>query len=89
MSGCNVRKHHSGFDSYGSCFSSSCLFCDYLLAVEGDIFAGGGVGGMLIDSKRPWNEIYDGLSLSKTYWVTQVVIEKTDNCSSDGLQYQS
>lgn len=44
---------------------------------------------MLIDSERPWNEIYDGLSLSKTYWVTQVVIEKTDNYSSDGPQYQS
>lgn len=41
VSGCNVRKHHSGFDSHGSCFSSSCLFCDYLLAVEGDIFPGG------------------------------------------------
>lgn len=44
---------------------------------------------MLVDSKRSWNEIYDDLSLSKTYWATQVVIEKTDNRSLDGLRYQS
>lgn len=44
---------------------------------------------MLVHSKRPWNEIYDDLSLSKTYWATQVVIEKTDNRSATGLRYQS
>lgn len=38
----NVRTHRSGFDRYRVCFSSSGLFCDYPLAVEGDIFAGGG-----------------------------------------------
>lgn len=44
---------------------------------------------MLVDGKRSWNEIYDELSLSKTYWATEAVIEKTDNRSSDGLRYQS
>lgn len=46
-------------------------------------------GRMLVDSKRSWNEIYDKLSLSKTYWATQVVIEKTDKRISAGLWYQS